>query len=58
MYPSFDVQSVPGYSNHFSPDWRESFPKFDGDPSLGISHVMEYMKYASRLNVRHEDVLI
>jgi hypothetical protein len=58
VYPSFDVQDIPGYPNHCSPKWRESCPKFDGDPALAVTHVMNYMKYASSLNVLHEDVLM
>jgi hypothetical protein len=38
--------------------WRENFPKFDGDPALAVTHVMNYMKYASSLNMLHEDVLM
>ena len=56
-YPSLDVQNIPGYPNHFSIEWREIFPEFDVDLALAVTHVMEYMKYASRLNVLHEDVL-
>jgi hypothetical protein len=58
VYPSIDVQNIPGYPNHFSTEWRESFPKFNGDPTLAVTHVMNYMKYASSLNVLHEDVLM
>jgi hypothetical protein len=58
VYPSLDVQNVPGYPNHFSTEWRENFPKFDGDPSLAVTHVVNYMKYALSLNVLHEDVLM
>jgi hypothetical protein len=56
VYPSIDVKNIPGYPNHFSMEWRESFPKFNGDPALAITHVVNYMKYVSRLNVLHEDV--
>jgi hypothetical protein len=58
VYPSLDVQNIPGYPNHFSIEWRENFPKFNGDPALAVTHVMNYMKYASSLNVLHEDVLM
>jgi hypothetical protein len=58
VYPSFDVQDLSGYPNHFSLEWRERCPKFDVDPSLTFTHVMNYMKYASSLNVLHEDVLM
>jgi hypothetical protein len=39
-------------------EWRENFPKFNGDPTLAVTHVVNYMKYASSLNVLHEDVLM
>jgi hypothetical protein len=39
-------------------EWRESFPKFNGDPTLAVTHVVNYMKYASSLDVLHEDVLM
>jgi hypothetical protein len=58
VYPSFDVQNVPGYPNHCPTEWRASCPKFDGDPALAVTHVVNYMKYASSLNVLHEDVLM
>jgi hypothetical protein len=58
VYPSFDVQDIRGYPNHCSPEWRESCPKFDGDPTLAVTYVMNYMKYASSLNLLHEDVLM
>jgi hypothetical protein len=51
FYPSFDVQDIPGYPNHCSPEWRSSFPKFNDNPSLAVTHVIDYMKYASSLDV-------
>jgi hypothetical protein len=44
--------------NLFPAGWRENFPKFDGDPTLAITHVVNYMRYASSINVMHEDVLM
>jgi hypothetical protein len=58
VYLSFDVQDIPGYPNHYSTEWRENFPKFDSDQALTITHVMNYMKYVSSLNVVHVDVLM
>jgi hypothetical protein len=57
-YPSFDVQDIHGYSNHFSSKWRARVPRFNGDPTLTVTHVINYMKYASSLDVLHEDVLM
>ena len=56
--PSLDIQNIPGYPNHCSSEWRESCPKFNGDPTLVVIHVINYMKYASSLNVLHENVLM
>jgi hypothetical protein len=58
VYPSFDVHDIRGYPNHCSSRWRVSCPKFNGDPTLAVTHVMNYMRYASRLNVLHEYVLM
>jgi hypothetical protein len=58
VYPSLDVHNIPKYPNHYSTEWRENFLKFNGDPTLAITHVVNYMKYASSLNVLHEDVLM
>ena len=58
MYPSIDVQNIPGYPNHCSTEWRASCPKFNGDLALAVTHVVNYVKYASSLNVLHEDVLM
>jgi hypothetical protein len=58
VYPSFDVQDILGYPNHCPMKWRENFPKFDGDPALAVTHVMNYMKYSLSLNALHEDALM
>jgi hypothetical protein len=58
VYPSIDVQNIPGYPNYFPTEWRESCPKFSGDPTLAVTHVVNYMRYASSINVLHEDVLM
>jgi hypothetical protein len=58
VYPFFDVHDIPRYPNHCSLEWRACCPKFDGDPALAVTHVVNDMKYASNLNVLHEDVLM
>jgi hypothetical protein len=58
VYPSLDVQNVPGYPKHYPTEWKESCPKFDGDPALEVTHVMNYMNCALSLNELHEDVLM
>jgi hypothetical protein len=58
MFPSLDIKNVLGYPNQFSPDWGDNCPKFDGDLSSVITHVVKFLKYTSDINVIHEDVLI
>ena len=57
VYPSIDVENILEYPNHCSTEWRESCPKFNGDPTLIVTLVINYMKYASSLVVLHEDVI-
>jgi hypothetical protein len=57
VYPSFDVQYIPRYPNHFPTEWRENCPKFNGDPTLVVTHVVKYIKYGSSLDLLHEEVL-
>jgi hypothetical protein len=58
VYSSHNVQNIPGYPNLCPAWWREKWPKFDGDPTLVVTHVVKYMRYASSINVMHEDVLM
>jgi hypothetical protein len=58
VYPSIDVQGIPRYPNYFHMEWSSSYPKFSGDPTLVVTHVMNYMRYASSINVLHEDLLM
>jgi len=39
-------------------EWVEAIPKFDGDPLLVISHVVNFLKYNLEINVVHEAVLM
>jgi hypothetical protein len=58
LCPYLDIQNIPGYPNHCYLEWWASCPKFNGDPVLAVTHVVNYMKYDSSLNVLHEDVLM
>jgi hypothetical protein len=58
VYPSIDIQNIPGYPNYFSMEWRTCCPKLNSDPTLVVTHVVNYMRYASSINVLHEDVLM
>jgi hypothetical protein len=56
MFPFVDIQDILGYPNHFCPGWGNKCPKFDGDPSLAITHVVNFLKDVSETNVTHQDV--
>jgi hypothetical protein len=58
MFPSLAIKNVFGYPNHFSPDLGDNCPKFDGSPSLVVTHVVNFLKYVSEINVTYQDVLI
>jgi len=58
VYPSIDVQNILGYPNYCSTEWRASCPKFSGDPTLAVTHVVNYIRYALSINVLHENVLM
>jgi hypothetical protein len=52
MFSSLDIKNVLGYPNHFSLDWGDNCLKFDGDPSLVVTHVVKLLKYDLDINVR------
>jgi hypothetical protein len=58
LYPSFDVEGIPGYPNELPPNWKDSIPKYDGDCNFAISHVTSFLEFISSINVTHEDVLM
>jgi hypothetical protein len=58
MFPSLDIEDILGYPNQFSLGWGNNYPKFDGDPSLAITHVVNFLKLFSNIDVTHQDVLI
>jgi hypothetical protein len=58
QYATIDVKGVPGYPNHYSLEWLEDLPKYDGDPSLAIPHIVNFLRYISEINVTHEDVMM
>jgi hypothetical protein len=39
-------------------EWRKNCPKFNGNPTLVVTHVVNYVKYDSSLDVLHEDVVM
>jgi hypothetical protein len=58
LYPPLDIKDILGYPNKLPPKWEKNIPKFDGDALFAIPHVSSFLKYVSKLNERHEDVLI
>jgi hypothetical protein len=54
----FDVKGFLGYPNHYSLEWLDDLPIYDGDPSLAIPHIMNFLRYISKINVTHEDVMM
>jgi len=55
MYPALDVKDIPGYLNHWDTNSMINVPKFDGHPSSTICHVTKFIKYASEVNMVHEN---
>jgi hypothetical protein len=53
MFPSLDIDDIPGYPNHFSPIWEKNCPKFDGNSSLAITYVVNFLKYFLEIDVTH-----
>jgi hypothetical protein len=44
-YPSIDFENIPGYPNKFNVKWSKNYPKYEGDQSLVITHVVKFLKY-------------
>jgi hypothetical protein len=42
----------------FLPKWENNILKFNGDVVCVILHISSFLDYVSKLNERHEDVLI
>jgi hypothetical protein len=57
MFPTLDIQDIPGYPNLFPLDWVNNCPKFDENPSLVIPHVVgdqnldQGSKFCSKIKV-------
>ena len=58
IFPSIDIKKFLEYPNHFSPNWGGNCLKFDGSPSSVVTHVVNFLKYVSKINVTCQDVLI
>lgn len=53
-----DLKGVHGYPNHYSPNWLDDLHRYDGDPSLAIPHIENFLRNISKINVTHEDVMM
>jgi hypothetical protein len=58
IFPSLDIHDIPRHLNHFSHGWVINFQNFDRDTSSAIAHVVNLLKYVSKMNATHRDVLI
>jgi hypothetical protein len=57
-YKALDVESVYWYPNKCPPRWWEDIPKFDGDPSSTIAHIVKFTEFVLCLGIEHEDVVV
>jgi hypothetical protein len=55
VYPTIDFKSFQGYPNYFDTKWSSNSPRFGGLP---ITHIVEFMKYISEIELAGEDVLM
>lgn len=58
IFPAMDVKEVPGYLNPWDTNCRKNNPKFNGDPSSVVDHVVKFLKNTSKINMVHEDALM
>jgi len=58
QFATLDVRGVPGYPIHYSLDWLDDLPRYDGDPSLAIPHIENFLRYIVEINVTHEDMMM
>jgi hypothetical protein len=55
MYPTINFKSFQGYSHYFDAKWLNNSPRFGGLP---ITHIVEFLKYISQIELGGEDVLV
>jgi hypothetical protein len=55
VYPTIDFKSFQGYLNYFDTKWSSNSPRFGGLP---ITHIVEFLKYISEIELGGEDVLV
>jgi hypothetical protein len=57
-YKALDVQSVYWYPNKCPMKQLIHVPKFDGDPSSVVAHVVEFVEFIIHYNIEQEDVIV
>jgi hypothetical protein len=57
-YSFLNIKNIPRHPNHFSPYWGNNYSKLYGYPFLVVTHVVNFLKYVSEIDVTHQDVLI
>jgi hypothetical protein len=55
VYPTIDFKIFQGYPHYFDAKWLHNFPRFEGLP---ITHIVEFLKYISEIELEGEDVLV
>jgi hypothetical protein len=58
QFSTLDVKGIPGYSNLYSPNWLDCLPRYDGNPSLAIPHIENFLRYVSEINVTLANVMM
>jgi hypothetical protein len=57
-YKALDVDFVHWYPNKFPPIWWEDCPKFHGDPSSTVAHIVKFDDFVLCFGVKQEDVVV
>jgi hypothetical protein len=55
VYLTIDFKSFQGYPHYFDAKWLNNSPRFRGLP---ITHIVEFLKYISEIELEGEDVLV
>jgi hypothetical protein len=55
VYPTIDFKIFQGYPHYFVSKWLSNSPTFEGLP---ITHIVEFLKYISGIELEGEDVLV
>jgi hypothetical protein len=55
VYPTINLKFFQGYPHYFDIKWLNNSPSFGG---LSISHIVDFLKYISEIELGGEDVLV